>query len=111
MTGGHRVKLLVLGCMLAAAIAGVMTAVHLLSPAAAAPDIAVRAASTARSGTSARPKTATPEGAAARATAHSPAARATASARAAGGTVAAHGGGPGSPVADLSRLTPVQEYN
>jgi hypothetical protein len=102
MTGGRRVKLLVLGCMLVAAIAGVVTAVHFLSPGTAVADTAARAASTARS---------LPGAVAGATTAHSPAARAIAGPRVTGGTVAARGGGPGSPVADLSQLTPVQEYN
>jgi hypothetical protein len=96
MTGGRRVKLLVLGCMLVVAMAGVIAGVHFLSPGAAEGEAAL-------------------PGAVARATtvptAHRPAARATTSAQETGGTVSAHGGGPGSPVADLSELTPVQEYN
>jgi hypothetical protein len=104
MTGGRRVKLLVLGCMLVVAVAGVIASVHFLSP-----SLSPGPSPGAAAGEAALP------GAVARATtvpaAHSPAAHATTSTQAAGGTVAAHGGGPGSPVADLSELTPVQEYN
>jgi hypothetical protein len=107
MTGGRRVKLLVLGCMLVAAMAGTVAAVHFLPAGPATAQTAARAAAALHRSTPA------PAG-------HRPQPHASpqvaggaqvASGALAGGTVTAHGGGPGSPVADLSELTPVQEYN